>query len=65
MSDNMTKDKAFQQYEEALARISKDAQEATEKARATLYSQLAAIRAALHEELRGLRVISQKTKRSK
>ncbi len=60
-----TRDEAFQQYEETLAKISKEAQEASEKARATLHTQLATIRAMLHEELKGVRAISQKTKRSK
>ncbi len=57
----MTKDEAFQEYEEAI----KLAYEAKEKARATLREQIENLRKAAHEELKALRVIEQKTKRSR
>lgn len=58
----MTKDEAFRQYEEALAKINKQAYEAREEARSTLRKQLKALREASHEELKAIRAIEQKTK---
>ena len=57
------RDEAFREYEEALAKIDKQAYEKREEARATLREQLKALRDALHEELKAIRAISQKTKR--
>lgn len=59
----MTKEEAFQEYEEVLARISKQAAEAREKARAKLREQLKALQVTHHEELKAIRDISQKIKR--
>ena len=61
----MTKDEAYQEYEEALAKIDEQAKEATLKARATLHERLAIFRAEHHKELKAIRAISQKTKRSR
>ena len=63
--ETMSKEEVFKEYEKALARIDKQAHEAREEARATLQGQLKAIRDELHEELKTVRVISQKTRRSK
>ena len=41
----MTKDEAFEQYEEALAKIAKQSREDGDKARATLREQLKALQA--------------------
>ena len=61
----MTRDEAFQQYEEALAKIDTQTHEAREEARATLQEQLKALRDELHKELKAVRAIQQKTKRSR
>ena len=61
----MTRDEAFQQYEEALARIAKQSREATEEARVTLHKQLEALRSASHRELKAIRAIAQKTRGGK
>ena len=61
----MTRDEAFQQYEGVLARIGKQSQEATDAARATLREHLKVLREAAHTELKAIRTIEQKTKRSK
>ena len=61
----MTKDEAYQQYEETLGLIHKQAQEAREKARMTLHQYMKTLREAAHEELDAIRVIDQKTKRSR
>lgn len=61
----MTRDEAFLEYEEALAKIDSQAHEAREKARATLKERLKALRDTLHGELKAIRAIQQKTKRSK
>ncbi len=58
----MTKDEAFEAYAEALAKLSKQAQEATEQARNTLRARLKALRTEHHEELKAIRVIEQKTR---
>lgn len=59
----MTRDEAFLEYEKALADISKQAHEASEKARATLREQLKVLRNQAHEELKAIRTIEQKTRR--
>ena len=59
----MIRDEAYQQYEEALAKIDKEVHEAREKARATLREQLKSLREKAHEDLKAIRVIEQKTKR--
>lgn len=56
----MTKDEAFQEYEEELARISGEFDRAKEKAKARLNANLKDIRATLHEELKAVRAIQQK-----
>ena len=61
----MTKDEAFREYEEALARINMQAHEASDEARATLREQLKALREQSHKELKSIRVLAQKTKGSK
>uniref|UniRef100_A0A6M3KV90 Uncharacterized protein n=1 Tax=viral metagenome TaxID=1070528 RepID=A0A6M3KV90_9ZZZZ len=61
----MTRDEAYQEYEESLSRISNQASVAMEVARATLHDRLSVIRNALHEELKAIRALDQKTKRSK
>ena len=60
----ITRDEAFQQYEETLAKIGKQTHEAMEEARATLREQLKTLRNTHHEELKAIRAISQKIKRS-
>ena len=59
----MTRDEAFKLYEEALSKIDKEVQEARDREKAILHGRLAAIRVALHEELKAIRAIEQKTKR--
>lgn len=59
----ITRDEAFRQYEETLAKISKRAHEAREEARVTLREQLKTLREQAHEELKAIRVLEQKTKR--
>ncbi len=46
----MTRDKAFLQYEEALAQIAKESHEASDKARETLRKQLKVLRDEAHTE---------------
>jgi len=58
----MTKDEALQEYEEELARIDKRTQDARELARDIFNERMKTIRETLHEELKALRVISQKTR---
>ena len=60
----MTKDELYQQYEETLALIAKQAHEANEKARTALREQLKILRDEAHEELKAIRILEQKTKRS-
>ena len=59
------RDEAFLQYEETLARISKQSHEAMELARTTLRRKLKFLRLEAHEELKAIRVLEQKTKRVK
>jgi len=59
----ITRDEAFLQYEDSLASIDKQAQGSKEMARGILQGQLRIIREALHEELKAVRAIQQKTKR--
>ena len=61
----MTRDEAYQQYEETLAKIDKLAHEAREEARTMLRDQLKTLREASHEELKSIRALEQKTKRSR
>ena len=61
----ITRDEAFQQYKETLAKIDKQLYRAREEARTTLQEQLKTLREASHEELRAIRVLEQKTKRSR
>uniref|UniRef100_A0A6H2A5H1 Uncharacterized protein n=1 Tax=viral metagenome TaxID=1070528 RepID=A0A6H2A5H1_9ZZZZ len=61
----MTRDEAFQEYEEALAKIDKQSHEAREKARIALRERLKILRDTAHEELKAIRIIEQKTKRSR
>jgi len=61
----MKRDEAFKEFEETLAKINKQANEAREEARATFREQLEALREQAHEELRSIRVLEQKTKRSR
>lgn len=61
----VNKKELFLQYEETLAKISFEAHEAMEEARTKLREQLKALRDEAHEELKAIRVIEQKTKRSK
>jgi len=63
-SKMLGKDKIFLAYEEALAKIDKEAFEAREQARVTLREQLKALRDAAHAELKAIRKLEQKTKRS-
>ena len=56
----MTKDEAFQQYQETLAMISEEFYRAKAEAKATLNAHLKAIRAELHKELKAVRDIQQK-----
>ena len=58
----MTIDEMFREYEEALARIDEQACEARKEAKATLHGRLKALQIALHEELKAVRVIQQRTK---
>ena len=58
----MTRDEAFQPYEEALATINEEAQAARDNVRDILREQLKAFREASHEELKAIRVLEQKTK---
>ena len=59
----MTQDELYQRYEEALAKIDKEAHEARENARLTLREQLKTLRDKAHQELKAIRTIEQKTKR--
>ena len=61
----MTKDEAFQEYEEALAKIHQGAQAASEQARTILREQLKFLRDVAHSELKAIRKLEQKTKRSR
>jgi len=64
----MTKEEAFQHYEEALAKIDKQAQEldkARQSARYVFRENLKVLCAQAHEELKAIRVLEQKTRRSK
>jgi len=64
----MTRDEAYQEYEEALAKIDQSISilnKARDKARATLRERLKALREQHHEELKAIRVLDQKAKRSK
>lgn len=61
----MTRDEAFLEYEEALAKINKEAYEATELARARLHEQLNIVRTELHKELKAVRALQQKARRGK
>ncbi len=56
----MTKDEAYQQYEETLAKIDIEAHEAKEQARNTLREQLKSLRDTAHEELKAIRALTQK-----
>ena len=61
----MTRDEAFQRYEEALDRITKQTHEAREGARNTLRVRLKLLRDTAHEELKAIRALEQKTRRNK
>ena len=61
----MIRDQAFQQYEETLGLIDKQAHEAREKARTTLREHLRTLREEAHGELKAIRTLEQKTKRSR
>ena len=58
----MTRDEAFLQYEEALAKINEQAQKETNRARDTLRAQLKILQNNHHKELKAIRVITQKTR---
>ena len=58
----MTREEAYQQYTEAIAKLDKESKEASDKARAELREQLKVLRDASHEELKAIRAISQKTR---
>jgi len=60
----MTRDEAYQQYQEALAKINKQAHEAKEEARTTLREQLKALQEAAHKDLKAIRAIDLRTRRS-
>ena len=60
----MTREEAFKEYKETLAKIDKQAYEARERARVTVREQLKALRDTAHKELKAIRAIEQKTKRS-
>ena len=57
-----TQDEAFQQFEETLARIEKQAHKAREEARVLLREQLKFLRQAHHEELKVIRKLDQKVR---
>ena len=59
----MTRDEAFQEYQEALDKLSREYNRARDEARGRLNIQLVALRKEAHEELKAIRAISQKTKR--
>ena len=59
----MITDELYQQYEETLNLIDKQAHKAREKARAILQEQLKILRDAVHEELKAIQTLEQKTKR--
>ena len=61
----MTRQEAFLEYEKALAEITEQARKSTETARGKLREQLQVLRDNAHKELKAIRVIAQKTKRSK
>jgi len=56
----MTKDEAFQQYEETMKKLDKEYNYAKDTARGILNLNLKAIRFQLHEELKAVRAISQR-----
>ncbi|KKN21720.1 hypothetical protein LCGC14_0922600 [marine sediment metagenome] len=55
----------YREYQKAIAKINKQAHEAGEEARATLQERLKALRESAHEELKAIRAVSQKTRRSR
>lgn len=59
----ITRDEAFLEYEESMARINKQAKEASDKARLKLRGQLKVLREASHEELKAIRVLGQKIRK--
>jgi len=61
----MNEVEAYQEYEETLDRINKNTHEAKEVARAILRERLETLRNNLHNELKVLRTIEQKTRRSR
>ena len=61
----MNRDEVFQRYEETIAEIDKASYEAHEKARVILREYLKVLRNNAHGELKAIRALEQKTKRSK
>ena len=59
---DMTSEELFQEYEEAIAVIDRQANEAREQAKNTLREKLKALREAAHEELRAIYRIAQKVR---
>ena len=56
----MTKDEAFQEYQETLEKLSAGFEQAKAQAKALLNTRLAAVRAELHKELKEVRDIQQR-----
>ena len=61
----VNKDEAYREYEETLARITKQAHEVIEEARTKLRGQLNTLRGKAHEELKSIHILGQRTKRRK
>jgi len=61
----MTRDEAFQEYEEKVSKIDKQAYEAREEARTILREYLKTLCDTAHEELKAIRILEQKTRRSR
>ena len=59
----MTREEAYQAYEEALGRIALEALEAREKTREILRGHLQSLREECHRELKAIRALEQKTKK--
>ena len=58
----MTRDEAFEAYQETLSKIAEQSSKAMEEAKAILHERLKPLSNAAHEELKAIRTITQKTK---
>ena len=61
----MKPDEVFRQYQERVDTINEQAHNVKEEARTILQEQLKVLQETAHEELKAIRALAQKTKRSK